>query len=587
MAARNRYVQYAFPDLRVGDQDYRWCHRYAHDVINDKIPAGKWIKKACERHLSDLTERGDVYFDKKAAQSVVNWFKMVPITDGKKRGQKTVLLPWQIFVCCSLIGWKITATGFRKYKYAYVQVGRKNGKSTLAGGLTLYLMYITYKEGGHRPRCYSIATKREQAKELWSAAKTMINLSRDLQQVFKPMANEIQLPRVEGVFKPLASESHTLDGLNPLMVNLDECHAIKDHNIYGVMLSAFGAQEEGLLLTITTAGTILDGLCTDLNKNGKSTLEIVTETDGLAQDSYFYAIYELDKNDQWDDETNWYKANPGLGYQPRLDYMRDMCDEARLTAVGKSNFLTKHCNFFVSPYDKWLDYDEVLACRFEKDYSDYAGMKCYAGIDRSLSHDITSLCLLFPNKLFGNNTMGTGGADAFYINLLPKKTMMQSSDYLKQIYQKAVDAGNLILVDTPTIGDDDVIKIIMWAFENFDVEMMGYDPYQMKSICEPLADKGYKIVSVSQGTGNMSEPAKKLEQLIKESIFRYNDVLFEFGTSCAVAHITGKNNMQVKRENDKTDKIDPVIATIIALSCATLQEAPPKNPYDKRGLTCV
>lgn len=584
MACKVTYDQYAYPDLKEGDQDYRWCHKYAHDVVNGKIIAGKWIRLACERHLTDLN-REDVYFDVDAAKSVVAWFKRIPITDGKKRGEMTILLPWQIFICCCLIAWKETATGFRKYKYAYVQVGRKNGKSTLAGGLTLYLMFITHKEGGYKPRCFSVATKREQAKELWSAAKTMINLSRPLQQIFKPMANEIQMPRAEGVFKPLASDSNTLDGLNPLMVNLDECHAIPDRNIYGVMVSAFGAQDEGLMLTITTAGTILDGLCTDLNKNGKAVLE-----KRFDQDSYFYAIYELDKGDKWDEEENWYKANPGLGHQPKLQYMRDRCAEASLSVAEKSNFLTKHCNLFVSSYDKWLNMDEVVKCRFDKTYQEYAGRKCFAGIDRSQSIDITTLCLAFPNDLFAKNDLGnptgSSGVDCFYINLLPRQTVMDATDYLKQVYLKAVDKGDLILVDTKTISDEHVIEIILWAFENFDVQILGYDPYQMKSIVDKLPEN-LPIVSVSQGTGNMSEPSKKLEQLIKEELFRYNDDMLEFACTCAVAYITGQKNMQVRRENDKTDKIDPLIATIIALSCAILQEAPVKNPYEKRGLLCV
>ena len=159
-------------ELEVGDQDYRWCHKYAHDVVTGKIVAGKWIKLACERHLKDL-ERDDIYFDIEAAKSIVLWFKFIPITDGKLVGKSTSLYPWQIFFVCCLIAWKVTATDFRKYKYAYAQVARKGGKTTLTGGLTLYLMY---KSGYHRPRAYAAATKKDQAKLLWSDAKAMINL---------------------------------------------------------------------------------------------------------------------------------------------------------------------------------------------------------------------------------------------------------------------------------------------------------------------------------------------------------------------------------------------------------------------------
>lgn len=563
--------QYAFPELEVGDQDYRWCHKYAHDVVNGDIIAGKWIKLACQRHLNDL-KRKDVFFDVAAAKSVVLWFKFIPITDGKEVGKATVLLPWQIFIVCCLVAWKVKATGLRKYKYAYVQVGRKNGKSTIAGGLTLYYMY---KSGYFKPRAFSVATKKDQAKELWSAAHTMIKLSPRLQSIFNARTHDILMPSKEGSFVPLASDSNTLDGKNPLMVNLDECHAIKDRNLYGVMVSAFGAQPEGLMLTITTAGTVLDGICTDLNKAGKTVLSMDVE-----QDAYFYAIYEVDKDDDWQHEPNWYKSNPGLGFQPRLDYMRDRMIEASMSSEEKINFLTKHLNLFVSGYDKWLNISEVLECKFDNVLSDYVGRECYVGIDRSRIHDITSLTLLFPNDL--------GGCDTFHINLLPRKTMMEATDHLKQIYRKAVAVGDLTLVDTNTIKDEQIKTIIRWVFEIFDVVMCGYDPWHMREIAEDLLEnEGLQMVSVSQGTGNMSEPAKKLEGLIKDVTFRYNNVLFEFACSCAIAKFTEQNNVKIVRENDKTDKIDPLVSTIIALSCATLQEKPNENPYEKRDLTCI
>jgi phage terminase large subunit-like protein len=166
--------------------------------------------------------------------------------------------------------------------------------------------------------------------------------------------------------------------------------------------------------------------------------------------------------------------------------------------------------------------------------------------------------------------------------------MQEATYHLKQIYRKAVDTGVLILVDTSTIRDEQVKDIIKWAFKYFDVEMLGYDPWHMKEISEDLVESNdFPMVSVSQGTGNMSEPAKKLEGLIKEATFRYNDLLFEFACTCAIAKFTEQNNVKVVRENDKTDKIDPLVATIIALSCATLQEPADVNPYETRELLCV
>lgn len=574
--------QYAYPDLEIGDQDYRWCHRYAHDVVTGKIIAGKWVKLACERHLNDLS-RDDVYFDVDTAKSIVLWFKFIPITDGKQVGNSTRLYPWQIFLVCNLIAWKwnvdlfesidgvetqIKFKGTRKYKYAYVQVARKGGKTTLTGGLTLYLMY---KSGYFRPRAYAAATKKDQAKLLWSDAKAMIKLSPRLQSVFKARANDILLPSLNGEFKPLASDSNSLDGLNPLVAALDECHAIKDYNLYDVLVSAFGAQDEGLMITITTAGTILDGICRDINSEGKSVLSGETE-----YDSYFYLIYEIDHGDKWDKEENWYKANPALGYQPKLQYLRDQAIAASMSSAKKANFMTKHLNVFVSGADKWLDMDEVKACRDESlVLSNYYGRECYVSVDRSLVNDITSFCFVFPRD--------DGGADCFYINILPKQAVLNATKQLRNTYDKAIAVGDLDVVEGAMIRNSYLAKIIIDFHEKFDVLMFGYDPYKMKELAMDMEEKGIEMVAVSQGTGNMSEPAKKLELLIKDKLLHYNDNLFEFACSNAIQGVTKMNNVAIYRDNVQTEKIDPLIATIITLSCATLQKND-VNVYETRDL---
>lgn len=579
--------QYAFPELVPRQQDWRWCHKYAHDVITGAIPSCKLIKQASMRHFNDL-QRPELYFDEEAAKSVVAWFRFIPITDGNDVGKSTVLLPWQIWVIVSLVSWKwnentfdedgnpIRVKGERRYNQAFILISRKAGKTTIAAGLMLYLMY----KSSYQPRAFSLATKRDQAKILWKTATIMIKLSPRLRQFFKVRANDILMPSKEGEFKPLSSDSNSLDGLNPIVASLDECHAVKDRNLYGVIVSAFGAQTEYLMLTITTAGFILDGLCTDIYKNG---CRVLDDDDAVTQDNYFYAMWQIDKGDDWTDPQNWYKSNAGLIYGlPRMKYLQDRLVEASMSTEQKAQFLTKHCNVFVSGSDKWLDMAEVKACPEPagSHYLDpiYSGRKCYIGLDRARVHDITSFCILFP--------MDDGGVDCFYYNMLPKATVDSVSDYLRAKYTKALEMGDLELVFTPTVKNTDIEKIITLLNEQLSPESFLYDPWHMREICENMADRGIPMVAVSQGTGNMSEPAKQLEGLIKEGSFRYKSVLFEYACECAMMSMTRKNNMEVWRENDKVDKIDPVIATIITLSGATLFKVD-KNIYEERGLISV
>ena len=573
--------QYAFPNLVPGDQDWRWCHRYCYDIISGEVPSCQKMKWAALRHFRDL-ENPDLYFDEEAAKSIVLWFKFIPITDGKNAGSPTILLPWQIFVVVSLIAWKwnkdtfdsdgnaLTVKGNRRFNQTFILISRKGGKTTLAAGIMLYLMY----KSGYQPRAYAVATKRDQAKLLWKTAALMIKLSPRLRSIFDVRANEILMPNVSGEFKALASDSHKMDGLNPIAVSLDELHSYKDRNLYGVMISAFGAQPEYLLIGITTAGFVLDGLAVELYKNGE---RVLNPNDPTEQNNYFYVIYEIDRDDDWSDSKVWYKSNPGLIYGlPNMKYLMDRYKEAEMSVQEKCNFLTKHCNVFVNSSDVWLDIVEVKENRKPGlDIEKFRGRKAWVGIDRAMVHDLTSFSVLIPDDV--------GGVDVFWVNLLPKKTVDAAGDYLKSIYHKAVESGDLRLVMTPTVRDDDIKKVMTELSLIFEIEAFCYDPYHMADIASDMEAAGFTMLSVSQGTGNMSLPAKKLEGLIKEKQLRYDSDLFIFACSCALITMTRQNNLMVYRENSKTDKIDPLIATIIALSAATLGKLE-RNIYDERGI---
>lgn len=583
--------QYSYPDLVPLDQDWRWCHKYAYDILTGAIPSCQKMKWVAMRHFNDL-ERDDVYFDEKAAASIVLWFNFCPIIKGAKAGTPTILDPSQIFMMCSLIAWKwstdefewneesgqemqIQFAGKRRYNQFYGQVSRKYGKTTVLAGLNLYLMY-KYDFG---PRVFSLATKRDQAKEVWMVAKKMIKLSPRLRSIFEPRANDILLPTKEGEFRPLASDSNSLDGLDPMAACLDECHAIKDRNLYGVLISAFGSNEGGeyLFSVITTAGFILDGLCTDLYKNGSRVLD---PDDEIEQDNYFYVIFEIDKGDDWSDEKAWYKSNPGLVYgRPSIKYLRDRFKEATMSVEEKGNFLTKHCNMFVSGSDKWLDIDQFKEGSNILDFKQFKDEKCYIGFDRSMVSDITSASVIFPNV--------KGGINTFLFNLQSEGAVKEASDYLRGIYMKAHEVGDLTIIPGAYIRNEDVKSMIRELYNELpNCEGCYYDPFKMKEVALDLEEEGIPMISVSMGPGNVSEPAKKMEGLIKDGLFSYhNSPLLEYAASCAMIAVSKFGNSMVYRDpgSSKVDRIDPLIATILALSGATLIR-PNVNIYEKRGI---
>ena len=574
--------KYEFPELKPLDQDSNWSHKYCHDVLKGNVPACVNIKLAAERHFNDL-ERDDIFWDNEVAESIVAFFKFVPITDGKTVGQPTLLLPWQIWVICSMVSWRwskstfdddgnpITVAGERRFLQAVVLIARKAGKTTIAAGVTLWLML----KAGHQPRGYCVATKRDQAKLLWQTAKVMIDLSPRLRSMFETRANEILMPNKHGVFKPLASDSNSLDGLNPIVIIGDEGHQWKDPNLYTVCVSSFGAQTEYLMLMISTAGFLLDNILVSLVKNGEQVLRGSVE-----QDHFFYAIFQMDKEDDWTSTEALYKANAGAVYGlPSMRYLKNQLSEAQMSTESKGAFLTKHLNIFVNGSDKWLDVELFKKGSRKYDIQDFKHKDCYVGFDRSNVSDITSASVLFPAD--------DGGVDIFIHNLQSDEAIKDAGLYLSQIYNKAEASGDLQVLEGGYIRNEAVKELIREIWRSLpNCKGIFYDPYHMKEVALDLEEEGIAMISVSMGINNVSEPSKKLEGLIKDGLFRYNESgLLEYAASCAMLTTTKFGNNAVYRDTSavKNDRIDPLIATILALSGATLIKLE-TNIYEERGM---
>lgn len=273
---------------------------YIHGVLDGSIPAGMLIRLAVERHQRDLetgSERG-LHFDRQAAQHVIDFFGFLKHSKGEWAGKPFVLEPWQQFAIWVLFGWK-RADGLRRFRTAYIEVPRKNGKSTLAAGIALYLLVADGESGAE---IYSAATKRDQAKITWSEAVRMVQKSPALSRMVRHWrsSDNLSVEATASKFQPLGADADNMDGLNVHGVIIDELHAHKTRQVVEVLETATAARRQPLVFEITTAGSDQASICFEHHEYSQSVLETTVE-----DDTWFAFIACLDKDDDWIDPAVW------------------------------------------------------------------------------------------------------------------------------------------------------------------------------------------------------------------------------------------------------------------------------------------
>ena len=319
---------------------------YAEQVRSGEILVCEYVRLAVERYYADLDRALDMgrYFDKKAAMRAIRFIEKLKHTKGEWAGQRFRLEPWQQFVLWNIFGWK-NADDTRRFRYAYIEIARKNGKTALSAGIGLYMLFA---DGESRPEVYSAATVKDQAKICFSDAAEIVKAT-DLKNYLTPYRNSIVYELKGGTMKPLSSDYGTHDGLNPSCGIIDEFHAHKDSGMFDVIKSAFGARRQPLMFIITTAGFDKSGVCYAYRENVIKVLRGVNEDDSL-----FGIIYTLDDKSEWDDPKMWIKANPNLGVSLSADYLADQVKDAKNRPEAVRNVMTKNVDLWVDAERTWI-----------------------------------------------------------------------------------------------------------------------------------------------------------------------------------------------------------------------------------------
>ena len=369
---------------------------YINAVITGDRMAGELEIKAVERYLHDIKtghkrpDNDKIYFDTNAAVKAILFFNYLNHFKGTFAGKPFVLPGWQAFIIWSLFGWKRSNTEKRRFTEAYIEVAKKNGKSTFAAGIQLYMLIADNESA---PEIYSAATTRDQASIVFETAKEIVRRSPKIKEKVEIWKHSLVYNDIAGTIKPVSSQAGTVEGKNSHFAVIDEYHLHKTSEVKDNLRSGMAGRTQPLLFTITTAGYNRYLPCYRKREIGKKIL-----SGQIIDDSQFIMIYTIDDGDEWDNPKVFAKANPNLGASPDLEFLMTELKTAKNEGGEKEvSFKTKHLNKWVDAAKVWIpDSVWMNGNKGPIEEEELLGAKCYAGLDLSSVRDITAYILVFP-----------------------------------------------------------------------------------------------------------------------------------------------------------------------------------------------
>ncbi len=543
------------------------ANKYAREVVRAKIPACKWVKLACQRHLDDLAREksGPFYFDKQAAETFCDFAEKMPHVKGEwaKRHELFVLEPWMCFVWGNVFGWKRKKDGLRRFREVFLEVPRKNGKSSQAA---LVGHYMLSKDGEAGSEVYSGATTEKQAWEVFGPARIMALKADGYKEHFDITVNAKNLAILNdnSKFEPIIGKPG--DGSSPHCAIIDEYHEHDTAAQYDSMLTGMGARSQPLLIVTTTAGVNLAGPCYDKRDQVCKMLEGTISSDEL-----FGIIYTIDETDAWDKWESWVKANPNLGVSVSEDFLRARLQEATQRASRQNIIRCKHLNQWMQARVAWMNMLAWDACRDVKlDIEQFKGEPCWIAIDAASRSDIMPVLRMFKR-----------GED-YYIfcqHWIPEEAA-EGAD--KTHYQGWVKDG--WLQTTPgNITDYEYIEDDLIATRgDYQIVECIYDPFHMTEMATRLSNEGFPMTEFGMTVKNFSEPMKAVEAAVLTKRIHHNgDPALRWQISNVVARTDAKDNIFPRKEFPQ-NKIDAAV-TLIAAFARAQNQVVRRSIYEDRG----
>jgi len=456
----------------------------------------------------------------------------------------------------------------RQYRTCYVEIPRKNAKSTIAAGIGLYLLYYDDEPGAE---IVSAAADRAQAAIVFDIAREMVESDPYLSKVTQVYRRELVVPSTGSKYQVISSEAYSKHGMNLHAAIIDEVHAHQDGGeLWNVLTKGMGSRRQPLTFAITTAGydRTEASLCWSLHEHARQV------NNGTIDDpSFLGVIYGADLEADWKDPKIWAQANPGLGTTLKREYLEQECRRAQDMPAYEHEFRRFHLNQWTQSAVAWIPMAKWDRGAPPVDPEALRGRVCYGGLDLSATTDLSALVLVFPDE--------AGGYDVLPFVWCPREGIKIRSQRDHAPYDLWARQGFMTATEGDVVDYDAIRSEIQTLAQRYDIREIAYDRWNATHLVTQLQADGANPIAFGQGYQSMSGPSKGFETLVREGKLRHGGhPVLRWCVGNTVIEEDGQKNIKPSKKRS-TERIDVAVALIMALGRAMLQAGP--SVYETRG----
>lgn len=516
----------------------------------------------------------DYYFDERAASVVVNFFERLLVhSKGEWAGQPFRLSGWQRDIVREMFGWK-RADGLRRYRTAYIEVPRKNGKSTLSAGIALYLLFADGEPGA---QVFSAAADKDQAGIVFEEAKAMTEESIELAKRADIFKRSIVIPESRSTYRVLSADAFTKHGLNAHGVIVDELHVQPTRELVDVLVTSTGSRRQPMMVFITTAGFNRESIGYEYHEYAEKVINGV-----ISDPSFFAYIRAAPKDADWQDPEVWAAANPNLGVSVKMDYLETECARAREVPAYQNTFRRLHLNQWTAQETRWLPLNAWDGCVRPVDANLLQGSACYGGLDLASTSDLASFVLDFPPEE-GEDSVAHAWLPFFWI---PAENVEERVRRDRVSYDAWIRDGLVRVTPGNAIDYSFIIRDIEALGEIYNIREIAFDRWGAFQVSQQLEGAGFTMVGFGQGYASMSAPTQELLRMILAGELAHGGhPVLRWMADNVVVDSDAAGNMKPNKSKSR-EKIDGIVAGIMALDRATRHQAA-GSVYDERGIVTL